>query len=88
MFVGSVSRSRKQSIGRPSKPDDERGHADDRFVFDQKIIPEPAKHTQELYGALDTVVQAVLTDKNADPKALLQGVNKQVQALIDADAKK
>jgi multiple sugar transport system substrate-binding protein len=57
-------------------------------IFSQKIIPEPAKHTQELYGALDTVVQAVLTDKNADPKALLQGVNKQVQALIDADAAK
>ncbi len=57
-------------------------------IFSQTIIPEPAKHTQELYGALDTVVQAVLTDKNADIKALLKGVNTQVQALIDADAAK
>ncbi|GAA2087322.1 extracellular solute-binding protein [Pseudolysinimonas kribbensis] len=56
-------------------------------IFDQTIIPEPAKHTQELYGALDSVVQAVLTDKNADITALLKGVNTQVQALIDADAK-
>lgn len=57
-------------------------------IFTQKIIPEPAKHTQELYGALDTVVQAVLTDKNANIKQLLQGVNTQIQALIDADAAK
>jgi len=57
-------------------------------IFDQTIIPEPAKHTQELYAALDSVVQAVLTDKNADIDALLKGVNTQIQALIDADAKK
>ncbi len=57
-------------------------------IFSQTIIPEPAKHTQELYAALDTVVQAVLTDKNADIPTLLKGVNTQVQALIDADATK
>lgn len=56
-------------------------------IFEQTIIPEPAKHTQELYGALDSVVQAVLTDKKADIPALLKGVDTQVQALIDADAK-
>jgi len=54
-------------------------------IFDQTIIPEPAKHTQELYGALDSVVQAVLTDPNADIPTLLKGVDTQVQALIDAD---
>jgi ABC-type glycerol-3-phosphate transport system substrate-binding protein len=56
-------------------------------IFSQKIIAEPSKHTQELYGALDSVVQAVLTDQNADIDALLKGVNTQIQALIDADAK-
>ena len=56
-------------------------------IFDQKIIAEPNKHTQELYAALDSVVQAVLTDQNADIDALLKGVNTQIQALIDADAK-
>jgi multiple sugar transport system substrate-binding protein len=56
-------------------------------IFSQKIIAEPNKHTQELYAALDSVVQAVLTDKNADINALLKGVNTQIQALIDADAK-
>ena len=33
-------------------------------------------HTQELYAALDPVVQAVLTDKNADIDALLDAANK------------
>lgn len=54
-------------------------------IFAQTIAPEPPAHTQDLYGALDSVVQAVLTDKNADVDALLKGVNTKVQALIDAD---
>ena len=41
-------------------------------------------HTQEMYAALDPVVQAVLTDQNADIDALLEAANAQVQALIDA----
>ena len=41
-------------------------------------------HTQELYAALDPVVQAVLTDKNADIDKLLDAANKQVQDIIDA----
>jgi multiple sugar transport system substrate-binding protein len=49
------------------------------------IVGEPSVHTQELYGALDAVVQAVLTDQNADIDALLANVNTTVQALIDAD---
>ena len=55
-------------------------------IFDQTIVPEPPAHTQDLYGALDAVVQAVLTDKNADVDALLKGVDDKVQALIDADS--
>lgn len=35
------------------------------------IRPEEPVNCQELYKALDGVIQAVLTDKNADPKALL-----------------
>jgi len=49
------------------------------------IVGEPSAHTQELYGALDTVVQSVLTDKNADIDALLKTVNTTIQALVDAD---
>ncbi len=56
-------------------------------IFDQQIVPEPSRHSQDLYNALDSVVQAVLTDKNADVDTLLKGVNTKVQALIDADAK-
>ncbi|WP_061965809.1 ABC transporter substrate-binding protein [Demequina aurantiaca] len=55
-------------------------------IFDQAVVPEPKAHTQELYAALDTVVQSVLTDENADTDALLKDVNVQIQALIDADA--
>lgn len=50
----------------------------------QALVPEPKAHTQELYAALDVVVQAVLTDKNADYESMLKDVNTQIQALIDA----
>ncbi|MDQ1607330.1 MAG: multiple sugar transport system substrate-binding protein [Microbacteriaceae bacterium] len=53
-------------------------------IFSSPIVPEPNKNTQELYGALDAVVQAVLTDKNADVDTLLKGVDSQIQALVDA----
>jgi multiple sugar transport system substrate-binding protein len=36
-----------------------------------KYVPEPRSQAQELYGLLDPVVQAVLTDKNANIKQLL-----------------
>ena len=54
-------------------------------IGDQALVPEPKAHTQELYAALDVVVQAVLTDKNADFASMLKDVNKQIQTLIDAD---
>jgi ABC-type glycerol-3-phosphate transport system substrate-binding protein len=56
-------------------------------IFDQKISPEPPSHTQDLYGALDSVVQAVLTNKNADVDSMLKGVDTKIQALVDADSK-
>ncbi|HWD62877.1 MAG TPA: extracellular solute-binding protein [Humibacter sp.] len=56
-------------------------------IFNQKIVPEPPAHTQDLYAALDPVVQAVLTNKNADVDTLLKGVDTKVQALVDADSK-
>jgi ABC-type glycerol-3-phosphate transport system substrate-binding protein len=52
-------------------------------IFDQKIVTEPTAHTQELYAALDPVVQAVLTDKNADIDALLTKANGEIQAILD-----
>ncbi|ERK72515.1 extracellular solute-binding protein [Leifsonia aquatica] len=54
-------------------------------IFDATLVPEPNKHTQELYGALDTVVQAVLTDQNADIDQLLSKVDADIQKLVDAD---
>ena len=52
-------------------------------IFDQPLVAEPSRSTQALYAALDTVVQAVLTDKNADIDALLAKANTDVQALLD-----
>lgn len=52
-------------------------------IFDQQLVNEPTANTQELYAALDPVVQAVLTDQNADIDALLEAANQQVQAVLD-----
>src|SRR4029079_4959068 len=52
-------------------------------IFEQPLVTEPTAHTQELYAALDPVVQAVLTDKNADIDALLTKANADVQAILD-----
>jgi ABC-type glycerol-3-phosphate transport system substrate-binding protein len=52
-------------------------------IFNEPLVNEPTKNTQELYAALDPVIQAVLTDKNANIDALLDAANKQVQTIID-----
>ena len=55
-------------------------------IFDQPLVNEPTVNTQALYAALDPVVQAVLTDKNANIDALLKAANVQIQAGIDHPA--
>ncbi len=52
-------------------------------MFDQPVVGEPSRATQETYAAMDAVVQAVISDKNANITALLDGANTQVQALLD-----
>ncbi|WP_337458560.1 extracellular solute-binding protein [Microbacterium sp. KHB019] len=52
-------------------------------IFDQPIIPEPRVATQEVYALLDTVVQAVLTDEDADIAALLSDVQAQAESVYD-----
>jgi ABC-type glycerol-3-phosphate transport system substrate-binding protein len=51
-------------------------------IFDQPLVPEPAASTQSVYHALDPVVQAVLTDKNANIDQLLKTANDAAQAAI------
>jgi len=53
-------------------------------VFDQQLIPEPAASTQSVYHALDPVVEAVLTDKNANVESLLNQANGVAQSAISA----
>ena len=53
-------------------------------VYDAKLVNEPAAATQDVYKSLDTVVQAVLTDKNANIDTLLADANTKAQRAIDA----
>lgn len=52
-------------------------------MFTQPLIGEPSRSTQETYALLFPIVQAVLTDQNADVPALLDVANTQGQALLD-----
>jgi len=49
-----------------------------------KVNAEPAVKAQELYAALDPIVQAVLTDQNADIDKLLSAAQTSVQGVVDA----
>jgi len=53
-------------------------------IFGQQLIPEPAASTQSVYHALDPVVEAVLTDRNANIQSLLNQANDVAQAAISA----
>ena len=48
------------------------------------VRPEPPIQTQAMYGALDTVVQGVLTSPTADPQALLDTAQKNFQTTLDS----
>ena len=52
-------------------------------IWEQTPVGEPKGKTQEIYALLDTVVQAVLTDQNADIDALLEQADVDAQALLD-----
>ncbi|MEN0128207.1 MAG: extracellular solute-binding protein [Brevundimonas sp.] len=62
--------------------DNMKGYTD--VMFTQKLVPEASASVQDLYNALVPVVQAVITDKNADIDALLTKANKTGQDAIDA----
>ncbi len=55
-------------------------------IFSEPLVTEPLANTQDVYAALDPVVQAVLTDKNANINALLEAANVKAQKIIDAPA--
>ncbi|GAA2229586.1 sugar ABC transporter substrate-binding protein [Herbiconiux moechotypicola] len=47
-----------------------------------EYVPEPEVASQEIYAALDPLVQAVLTDPNADIDALLADAESRVNAIL------
>lgn len=52
-------------------------------IWDQTPVGEPKKKTQEIYALLDSVVQTVLTDQNADIDALLAQAQTDAQEKLD-----
>jgi multiple sugar transport system substrate-binding protein len=53
-------------------------------IYNQTLIPEPEASTQSVYHSLDAVVEAVLTNKNADIQSMLQQANQQAQQAIQS----
>ena len=51
-------------------------------IFDQPLLPEPAVSTQDVYAALDPVVQAVLTQKDANIDKLLSDAQAQIESIV------
>ena len=52
-------------------------------IWEQTPVGEAKGKTQEIYALLDPIVQAVLTDQNADIDALLAQADVDAQALLD-----
>jgi ABC-type glycerol-3-phosphate transport system substrate-binding protein len=51
-------------------------------MFDQPLVTEPTRSTQDVYKILDQTVQTLLTDQAADVPALLAKADAEVQAQI------
>jgi multiple sugar transport system substrate-binding protein len=51
-------------------------------MFDQPLVTEPTKSTQEVYKILDTTVQKLLTDRGTDIAALLKAADAEAQSTI------
>lgn len=59
-----------------------KGYTD--VMFTQNLVPEASASVQDLYAQLFPVVQAVISDKNANIDQLLKTANEAGQAAIDA----
>jgi len=53
-------------------------------IYNQNVVPEPEASTQSVYHSLDAVVEAVLTNRNADVQSMLQQANQQAQQAISS----
>jgi ABC-type glycerol-3-phosphate transport system substrate-binding protein len=53
-------------------------------IYNQNLVPEPEAATQSVYHSLDAVVEAVLTDKNANIQSMLQQANSAAQSAISS----
>jgi multiple sugar transport system substrate-binding protein len=62
--------------------DDMKGYTD--VMFSQNLVPEASASVQDLYAQLFPVVQAVISDKNANIDQLLKTANDAGQSAIDS----
>ena len=51
-------------------------------IFNEQVIPEPEAATQAIYGDLDSVVQSVLTNQDANSGSMLTAANATRQTSI------
>ncbi|MBO9555366.1 extracellular solute-binding protein [Cellulomonas sp.] len=70
----------KQYINVPLE--DMKGYTD--VMFTQNLVPEASASVQDLYAQLFPVVQAVISDQNADIDQLLEDANAAGQSAIDS----
>lgn len=54
-----------------------------RGVKDQEFVPEPPVAGQDVYAALDSAVQAVLTRQDADPAAELRKAEEKIAPILE-----
>lgn len=69
--VSEIEKYRNELIAK-YRNTDEKLFADYEDFSKTNIVPEPPVNCQQLYAALDGCLQKVISDKNADPKKLLE----------------
>jgi ABC-type glycerol-3-phosphate transport system substrate-binding protein len=84
LFVGEFQQKRQAILDKYNNMPQENYAGFYEGLKSIKVMAEPPIKTQEMYAALDVPVQAVVTDPNADPQAVLEEAQAQFQAMLDA----
>jgi ABC-type glycerol-3-phosphate transport system substrate-binding protein len=82
LFTGEMQQQRDRLIAKYANVPTQLYEPYNEGMKKVAVRPEPPFETQKLYAALDPVVQAVLTDRNADPQKLLDSAEKQFQTTV------
>ncbi|MEM8531506.1 MAG: extracellular solute-binding protein [Chloroflexota bacterium] len=80
LFRGAYQEQREEVLARYANAPTE--YYQPYLEADVALRPEPPIETQKLYAILDTAMQAVLTDENADPQQVLDEATQQFQMQV------